>query len=614
MLSHWRLQTRTLALLGGMAIVIVMSMVVVLAVRVRTITRNEAFDKSTEIARSMSATFDVDLSESMAATKSLAKQLEAVISGQATVDRVSMTRSVQAILESNPFFYGVWFQAEPDRYDGRDAEYAGKEGYASDGCFMPYAQRLNGGIDLTASTGTFADYAKEDYYTIPMKAGKECLLDPYVEPDAGNAMMTSTCMPIFVGGKAVGVAGIDLVLKSFNDRIATLKPYGDGYAFLVSHTGLIVAHPDAKLAGHPLKELEYADATLAAIDAGQEVAETRHDPGSDKDIYVKFVPLRVGGVDTPWSFAVVVPMESILAASTRLTWTMAIIGAAGLFALLAALWGIVRSITRPLQGAIRELDGCAGQMGCSSSEVSTAGQRLADDAGVQASGLETISTSLGRITTMTAQTAQSASEANDLAGQARAEAQRGSDSMDRMNEAMERIKTTSDQTGRIIKTIDEIAFQTNLLALNAAVEAARAGEAGKGFAVVAEEVRSLAGRSAEAARSTGELIEESRKNAAAGVTVSREVDAVLKQITGRIDQVSTLMSEVAAASSEQSHGIEKVNQGIVQLEGTTQGTAATAEESAAAAVMMAGQANVLRSVVDDLSRLVEGHEVQSGRV
>jgi methyl-accepting chemotaxis protein len=286
----------------------------------------------------------------------------------------------------------------------------------------------------------------------------------------------------------------------------------------------------------------------------------------------------------------------------------------GLLALLAALWGILRSITGPLQGAIRQLDGCAGQMGCSSSEVSVAGQRLADDAGVQASGLETISTSLGRITTMTAQTAQSAGEANDLAAQARAEARKGSGSMDRMNEAMERIKATSDQTGRIIKTIDEIAFQTNLLALNAAVEAARAGEAGKGFAVVAEEVRSLAGRSAEAARSTGELIEESRKNAAAGVTVSREVDAVLKQIAGRIDQVSSLMSEVASASSEQSQGIEKVNQGIVQLEGTTQGTAATAEESAAAAVMMAGQASVLRNVVDDLSRLVEGHEVQSGRV
>ncbi len=270
MLSRLRLQTRSLALLGGIAVVIVFSMVAFLAVRVRAITRAEAFATSTQIAQRMAADFGEDLAEAMAATRILARQVEACVARQAVIERPAMARSVQAILESNPFFYGVWFQAEPDRFDGRDAEFAGQPGYPADGAFLPYAQRLNGGIDLTYSTGTFAEYANEDYYTIPMKAGRECILEPYVEPDAGGALMTSTCVPVFAGGKPVGVAGVDLVLASFNERIASFKPYDDGYAFLVSNGGAIIAHPDGKLVAKPLADLAFAPETLQAIREGRD--------------------------------------------------------------------------------------------------------------------------------------------------------------------------------------------------------------------------------------------------------------------------------------------------------------------------------------------------------
>jgi methyl-accepting chemotaxis protein len=174
------------------------------------------------------------------------------------------------------------------------------------------------------------------------------------------------------------------------------------------------------------------------------------------------------------------------------------------------------------------------------------------------------------------------------------------------------IKKSSDQTAKIVKTIDEIAFQTNLLALNAAVEAARAGEAGKGFAVVAEEVRNLAQRSAEAAKNTAALIEESQKNAANGVSVSQEVAEILKKINDVAGKVALLNREVTAASDEQTKGIEQINKAVAEMDKVTQTNAANAEESASASEEMTAQAKELQDMVNQLVSLVEGGASTTG--
>jgi methyl-accepting chemotaxis protein len=166
-----------------------------------------------------------------------------------------------------------------------------------------------------------------------------------------------------------------------------------------------------------------------------------------------------------------------------------------------------------------------------------------------------------------------------------------------LSQAIDKIKASSDSTAKIVKTIDEIAFQTNLLALNAAVEAARAGDAGKGFAVVAEEVRNLAMRSAEAAKNTANMIEESVKNAEGGVSINQEVLKNLTEINNQVNKVSAVMAEIAAASDQQSQGVDQVNMAVEQMNQVTQQVAANAEESASAAQELSGQAEDMKSMV-----------------
>jgi len=261
---------------------------------------------------------------------------------------------------------------------------------------------------------------------------------------------------------------------------------------------------------------------------------------------------------------------------------------------------MARSVAELTQG-VSEVAAMATDLAEGSRHISTASHSLAAGSAEQAGAVEEISSALKVVAAGTQQTRRHAEELGGLADTARQTTNAGVGRMEQLSSAVEKIKTSSDQTSQVIKAIREIAFQTNLLSLNAAVEAARAGEAGRGFAVVAEEVRSLAIRSAQAARESEALIEQAQRHADHGVQLNAQVGIGLQAIEKQVDTVSQVLKTVKATLEDQSGQLEEVAHGMDQINKVTQGAAGSAEESAGAAAEIAQHASRLQSLVQILS-------------
>jgi methyl-accepting chemotaxis protein len=326
--------------------------------------------------------------------------------------------------------------------------------------------------------------------------------------------------------------------------------------------------------------------------------------GSDKSArkiaYVKLLP------EWNWIIGSGIYADDFKAGASSF-FNMVFIGIAIMVAVsLILAFFMARSISRPINWAIDNLTAGSEQLTLAADYISSASISLAEAATEQASSLQESASALERMAGMTRKNAENAGAAERQADAVRAASERGARVMQDMARAMGEIKESSDETARIIKVIDEIAFQTNLLALNAAVEAARAGDAGRGFAVVAGEVRSLAQKSAEAASSTSDLIEKSRKSAANGFKAMEEYISTQDEVTGGIINVTDLITEVSAGNSEQARGIDQINKAVSQIDEVTQQNAASAEETSSASEQLASQARNLDEVIARLTLIVRG--------
>ena len=325
-----------------------------------------------------------------------------------------------------------------------------------------------------------------------------------------------------------------------------------------------------------------------------------------------YEPIKNAGGEIIGMFYVGVPNTRYDEITNDITGKIIIISFIGLIIVGIVSIFLIKSITGPLTRVIAGITDGADQVSSAASQVSSSSQHLAEGTAEQASSLEETSSSLEEMSSMTKQNADHANQAKAMMTEANQIVEKVNRHMTDMAGAVGEITRSSEETGKIIKTIDEIAFQTNLLALNAAVEAARAGEAGAGFAVVADEVRNLAMRASEAAKNTSNLIENTIKAVRKGNELTNATQEAFKENAEISKKIGQLVDEIATASEEQAHGINQVNTAVTEMDKVIQSTAASAEESAAASEELNAQAEQMKVFVEDLVTIVGGNNSAAG--
>ncbi|MFZ5434467.1 MAG: methyl-accepting chemotaxis protein, partial [Calditrichota bacterium] len=415
-------------------------------------------------------------------------------------------------------------------------------------------------------------------------------------------------------------------VESLRKAIYDIKVGKTGYVYVLggkgTEQGKYIISAGGKRDGENIWEAKDADGRLfiqsicsKGIQLNKGQIEYEQYPWKNKDDPKARMKIAAIAYFAPWDWVIGVgsyeeefnaaALEASEALATVQRWSL-IGGILILLGMSAMAFFTGTRIASSIQRVISELDESTTQVTAASGQIARTSQSMAEGASEQAASIEETSSSLEEFSAMTRQTADNSRAAAQLMGTATEAVDKAGSNAGEMERSMNEIKSASDQTSKIIKTIDEIAFQTNLLALNAAVEAARAGEAGKGFAVVAEEVRNLAMRSAEAAKNTSSLIEDTLHRVAGGVQVVSGLKTTLDEVTGSSHKVASLIREIAEASGEQSQGIEQINTAVNQMNSVTQQSAASAEESASAAEELNAQAETMKGSMGVLVRLVNG--------
>ena len=401
--------------------------------------------------------------------------------------------------------------------------------------------------------------------------------------------------------EVVGVLAIILKVDYLIEAVLKVKVGNSGYAFMVDQNGIVIAHPNQELIlKFDIKSVQGMEKIAKAILAGESGVSDYAIDGLEKT--AGYAPVQVTG----WSVLATEPSDEVWAPIRAMQKKMGLTGVILLTVIAGAVFFLGRRISGPITRAVEELADASDQIATAANQVSSSSQQLAEGASEQAAAIEETSSSLEEMSSMTKHNAENANQTNKLISGTKETVARASETMDKLTASMGEISRAGEETSKIIKAIDGIAFQTNLLALNAAVEAARAGEAGAGFAVVADEVRNLAMRAAEAAKNTANLIEGTVRKVKDGSELVEKTDAEFREVVFSVVKSGELVGEISAASQEQAQGIEQVNKAVSEMDEVVQQNAANAEESASASEELSAQAKRMKDIVRALIGLVDG--------
>jgi methyl-accepting chemotaxis protein len=444
--------------------------------------------------------------------------------------------------------------------------------------------------------------ADRAYFETAAKTKQPVVGQP-VKSKVGGDPICVLFVPVRNGDEAIGFLGLSLRMQFIIDSIAKQKIGATGYAFMLDKRGVFIAHPDSSVV---LAVDAAADPGLTVLAKRMVAGETGTQPyvfgGAEK--IACFTPVG----DLGWSVAACQERREFIAPVHELRRAWIILGAVAIVIAFVCCAFAGRKISRPILEVVNSLSEGANQVSSAAANVSESSQSVATMTTEQAAALEETSSSLEELASMAKQNAGSASTASAAMSSTRKTVQLADGSLREVAESMREVCTTSEESQKIVKTMDEIAFQTNILALNAAVEAARAGSAGAGFAVVADEVRALALRSAEASKQTAALIEANILKIRNSDTLVQRTTLEFGELTNKAGEIETMLAEIASASTEQTTGIAQINQAVTQQDQAVQKNAAASEESASASAELTSQAESMHHQLNVLSMLVNGAE------
>jgi len=482
-----------------------------------------------------------------------------------------------------------------------------------------------------------ADYdpTQRPWYKQAAQANGAILTAPYTSASTGKLLVTFA-EAVGKDGQVAAVAAADVLLDTVVADVVAIKPTPNSYAFLADLSGKIIAHPNDKLRLKPLSDL---DSAISAQSLGEAMSANAHqDVALDGRKQMLFAA-RVAGTD--WLLVVAVDradalasLSAMLASSGVMAVLVTVLAALVLGTLISAILRRLSAVQRALEeiadgdgDLTRRLDthGSSDELArigaafnrfvdkvehvmldirdashtihAASRDIASGNMDLSQRTESQASSLEETAAAMEELTSSVRHNADNAMQANQLSQSASEIAGRGGEMVDQVVQTMTAINASSQKIVDIISVIDGIAFQTNILALNAAVEAARAGEQGRGFAVVASEVRSLAQRSATAAKEIKVLITDSVEQVKAGEQTVSDAGTTIRSVVESVRRVSDVVAEISAASREQSQGINQTNDAVAHMDQATQQNAALVEEAAAGAQSLQEQASRLADIV-----------------
>jgi len=434
-------------------------------------------------------------------------------------------------------------------------------------------------------------------------------MEPYAPSNDEPAMFMATPIIDTNTNETLGVVAVQLSLETINNIMQNRVGMGEsGESYLVGSDKLMRSDSYLDKENHSVLA-SFKNPSLGSIDT-EAVTEAFNGISTTKEIIdyngnsVISSYSLVNFFGVKWAIIAEIDKSEIFAPVSNLRNITIIIGLIFMVIIVLVAFFMSRVISKPIITSVEIITEANNQVVSASNQISQSATSLAEGATQQASSVEEVSATIEQSTAINSQNAQNSKEGDNLAKESYESALVGNEKIDNLMHKMEEISKASQKISLIIKTIDEIAFQTNLLALNAAVEAARAGEHGLGFAVVAEEVKSLANRSATAAKETTDIIETTIEQIKEGNQIANDTKDSFNDILLKIKNTSNLIGEISISANEQSDGMNQISKAMSQIDQVTQQNAATSEEAAAASEQLNAQAISMMNSVIDVAKIV----------